>query len=108
MSRIAGTDLRSTASQPGPSWRVTPGQALRHREWQGEVVLYNDLSGDTHLLDESALFLLHLLQNGPACGHALAAAVRAEFEGDGGEVDDASVAALLARLQALALIEAGA
>jgi PqqD family protein of HPr-rel-A system len=90
------------------TWRITPGQALRHREWQGEVVLYNDLSGDTHLLDESALHLLHILQDGPASESALAAGVRIAFEADDGEVDDASVAQLLARLQALALIEAAA
>lgn len=106
MSSIAGTDLRSTASQPGPSWRLTPGQALRHREWQGEVVLYNDLSGDTHLLAASALHLLNILRDGPASGHDLAAGMRAAFECDDGEVDDASVAQLLAELQALALIEA--
>ena len=108
MSSIAGTDLHNNASHPGLSWRITPGQALRHREWQGEVVLYNDLSGDTHLLDESALHLLQLLRNGPASAHALADAMRAAFEADDGEVDDASVAQLLADLQALALIEAAA
>jgi PqqD family protein of HPr-rel-A system len=87
------------------TWRITPGQALRHRTWQGEVVLYNDLSGDTHLLDESALHLLHKLQNGPAAEPELGACVRAEFEADGGEVDDASVAQVLAELEVLALIE---
>lgn len=68
-------------------------------------MLYNDLSGDTHLLDESALHLLHVLQNGPAAGHELAASVRALFDGDDGEVDEASVAGVLAELEALALVE---
>ena len=31
-------------------------------------MLYNDLSGDTHLLDEIALHLLHTLRDGPAAG----------------------------------------
>ena len=105
MSSIAGTDHRSTATQSGLTWRLAPGQVLRHREWQGEVVLYNDLSGDTHLFDASALHLLQILRNGPATSDALAASVRAAFESDDGEVDDASVAQLLADLQALALIE---
>ena len=90
------------------TWRITPGQALRHREWRGEVVLYNDLSGDTHLLDESALHLLHTLQDGPASERALAESMRLAFEADDGEVDDASVAQLLATLAALALIETAA
>jgi PqqD family protein of HPr-rel-A system len=108
LSSFSGTGLSNDAAQPGLTWRLTPGQALRHREWGGEVVLYNDLSGDTHLLDESALHLLHALQDGPASERALAAAVRNAFEADDGEVDDASVAQLLATLAALALIEAAA
>ena len=108
MSSTAGTDFPNNASQPGLTWRIAPGQTLRHRNWQGEVVLYNDLSGDTHLLDESALHLLQALQNGPASEATLAAGVRAAFEADGGEVDDASVAQLLAELEALALIEQAA
>ncbi len=71
-------------------------------------MLYNDLSGDTHLLDESALHLLQTLLSGPAAEPELAAGVRAAFEGDEGEVDDASVAQVLAGLEALALIERAA
>lgn len=108
MSSIAGTDIRNSALQPGLLWRITPGQTLLHRNWQGEVVLYNDLSGDTHLLGDSALHLLQVLQNGPAAERDLAAGVRAAFEAEEGEVDDASVADLLAELQALALIEPAA
>jgi PqqD family protein of HPr-rel-A system len=88
------------------TWRLTPGQRLRHRQWQGESVLYNDLSGDTHLLADSAIHLLLALQAGPATQAALAAGVRREFAGDDGEVDDATVAGLLGELQALVLIEA--
>ena len=108
MSRISGTDIHSSTSQLGLPWRITPGQTLRHRNWQGEIVLYNDLSGDTHLLDESALHLLQTLQSGPLAERELAARVRAAFEAEDGEVDDASVAQLLAELQALALIEVAA
>lgn len=71
-------------------WRLTPGQALRRREWQGEYVLYNDISGDTHLLGADAIDLLLALQQASAPDSALV------------EGDDAS---LLAQLQALSLIE---
>jgi PqqD family protein of HPr-rel-A system len=38
-----------------------PGQLLRSRQWGDEFVVYNDLSGDTHLLDSAAMdFLLQL------------------------------------------------
>lgn len=42
-------------------WRLTPGQLLRARQWDGEFVVYNDLSGDTHLIGAAAMdFLLQL------------------------------------------------
>jgi PqqD family protein of HPr-rel-A system len=89
-------------------WRLTPGQMLRSREWQGEHVLYNDLSGDTHVLGDSAVWLLHALRERPAVIAALTAAMRAEFELEAGEVGEADIAALLDELEALALVEAAA
>jgi PqqD family protein of HPr-rel-A system len=99
-----GIDRRTTSTQP-TTWRIAPGQALRRREWQGEHVLYNDLSGDTHLLPDSTVHLLLALQQGPAAVPALSAVLRAGFEADEGEIDDAAVADLLAELAALALVE---
>lgn len=61
-------------------WRIVPGQSLQHRSWDGQVVLYNEVSGATHLLDESTLDLLHALRDGeltpddwadPALQHSL-------------------------------------
>ena len=46
-------------------WRIAPGQNLRHRVWGEECVLYNDLSGDTHLLGLAALDSLTLLRDRP-------------------------------------------
>ena len=79
-----------------PVWRVTRGQALRRRAWQGEYVLYNDISGDTHLLGAGAIDLLLALQQGPLAESALGAARDAGEDG---------MPSLLAQLQALALIE---
>lgn len=44
-------------------WRIVPGQSLRSRSWDGQSVLYNDISGATHLLDDVTLDLLHALQD---------------------------------------------
>jgi PqqD family protein of HPr-rel-A system len=89
----------------GTAWRLRPGQALRHRQWDDEYVLYNDLSGDTHLLGAAAIELLLALARGPATGAALAAVLEAGFDLDPADVpretDD-----LLALLQRLALIDA--
>ena len=55
------------------SWRLAPGQALLHRGWNGAFVLYNDLSGDTHLLSDDAMDLLLALRNGDMTPEELAA-----------------------------------
>lgn len=46
-----------------PQWRIVPGQSLRSRSWDGQSVLYNEVSGATHLLDEDTLALLHALRD---------------------------------------------
>ncbi|WP_075794076.1 HPr-rel-A system PqqD family peptide chaperone [Massilia putida] len=61
-------------------WRLTPGQALACREWDGEAVLYNDLSGSTHLLDGAALDLLLALRDEPADAVMLAARLAERFD----------------------------
>jgi hypothetical protein len=45
-------------------WRIVPGQALRHRCWDGSAVLYNDLSGATHQVSDAALAFLLDLRDG--------------------------------------------
>ncbi|MDB5905926.1 MAG: hypothetical protein JWP34_40 [Massilia sp.] len=104
MLSCTSTDSRTTSPHLD-TWRIAPGQTLRRREWQGEHVLYNDLSGDTHLLPDSTIHLLLALQQAPAAAPALAAVLRAAFEADDGEIDAAAVEALLAELAALALVE---
>lgn len=80
-------------------WRLIPGQSLTHRGWDDEYVVYNDLSGDTHLFGADAMQLLLQLQTAPADEDALACALEVEFaERDG-------LAATLVELGALSLIE---
>lgn len=75
------------------------GQLLRSRQWGDEYVIYNDLSGDTHLVDDVAMEILLNLQaasRNPA---------GVEFPGQStcdmpGALDD-----LLASLASISLIE---
>lgn len=92
------------------------GQTLERREWDGEAVLFNDLTGATHLLSSTALWVLERLQAAPADGAALAQALQqalqAESEPECGSasdsgadaVDPAEVDALLRDLHKMHLI----
>lgn len=86
-------------------WRVVPGQSLQHRAWEDECVLYNSLSGDTHLLAANAIHVLLCLQQGPLDEAALAESLSESFEFDPGSDVAAEVAGLLSGLQALSLVE---
>ena len=45
-------------------WRIIGGDALEFRRWDAdEVVVYNSLSGDTHLLDSSTAEILLMLRH---------------------------------------------
>jgi hypothetical protein len=57
-------------------WRLVPGQLLRARQWGNEIVVYNDMSGDTHLVDAQTMDLLRQFQAG------------ATLAADGDEPDD--------------------
>lgn len=56
-------------------WQVLPGQSLRHRSWNDESVVYNDLTGDTHLLGADALAVLLALKDGALALPALCQAL---------------------------------
>jgi PqqD family protein of HPr-rel-A system len=56
-------------------WRLIPGQTLTYRGWDDEYVVYNELSGDTHLFGTDAMELLLQLRAGPADEDALARAL---------------------------------
>lgn len=91
---------------PHAVWRLVKGQCLRYRCWDDEAVLYNDLSGATHLLGPAALCLLDALRPGPASTAALASRLLDDFDLD----DDAlgaELEALLGELSQLGLIEPG-
>lgn len=86
-------------------WTIVAGQALRLRRWDHEYVLYNDLSGDTHLLGADSGALLEALQAAPADTATLAVLLGAAA---GLGVDDALLAeveTLLTQLEALSVVE---
>lgn len=87
-------------------WRITPGQALRFRQFDDEIVLFNDLSGDTHLLGDAAMHLLSVLQHGPATRAALLASLSEALGCAADPAFDSDADALLASLAGYFLIDA--
>lgn len=91
-----------------PIWRLVPGQRLVHRCHDGECVLFNDLTGDTHLLGQDVLDVLGLLREAPLAAAQMAAALGADARSDpeAGASILAELDELLADLAALSLVEA--
>lgn len=87
-------------------WRVTPGQALRFRQFDDEFVVYNDLSGDTHLLGDSAAHLLSMLQQAPRTTACLLDSLAAAHGVARDDSFDEEAGAVLTQLSSLFLIEA--
>lgn len=88
------------AAGSAPRWRLSAGQQLQCHRWDDdEIVLYNDLAGDTHLLDRDALDVLHLLRDAPDSADGLAARLALDQD------QAAILHALLDTLRKLALIE---
>lgn len=89
-------------------WQVAPGQQLASWGWDDEFVLYNNLSGDTHLLDADSVELLTLLQGAPASIDALVAQLTCSVAPDDAAALPDTLATLLAQLKKLYLVESSA
>lgn len=44
--------------QAAVKWRLVPADSLCWREWDGEIIVFNDLTGNTHLLNPLAGLVL--------------------------------------------------
>ena len=86
-------------------WKLRAGQHLRMLPDDEESVVYNDLSGDTHLLSGIAASLLERLRQGPADAGSLAGFLAGEWDLDPDIAPAALVQQLLSELAALSLIE---
>ena len=85
-------------------WQLNPGQQFRHRQYGDEFVLFNDQSGSTHLLADSAIHVLSMLQQGPLPDAALRAGLAAALGCPRESAFEAQAEAVLAQLAALLLI----
>lgn len=85
-------------------WFLQPKQTLQYRHWDDEYVLYNDLSGNTHLLDEAAIVILDALRQKAATRGVLVSLLQREFDAAAADIE-ADIDELLSRMQRLVLID---
>ena len=82
-------------------WRLLAAEANESRQWDGEIVLYNDATGSTHQLSALTTLVMATLLEHPS-GIALNALVRHVADGAGDIADDDLRAAVENSLAALA------
>lgn len=86
-------------------WRLISGSALYFRCWNDEFVVYNRLSGDTHLLGSTAAQILLKLQQSSLSAAALTESMASLLDTEMNEELVSQIDHILVDLDMLALIE---
>lgn len=86
-------------------WQAIPTQFLKVRCWDGESVVYNSLSGDTHLLGAAAMHILFKLQETQMDLTGLADSLASIWQMELSQDILFHISTILSDLEALALIE---
>lgn len=82
------------------------GSFVHWREWGGEIIAYNDRTGDTHHFADLSAWLFRLLTRAPASDAAIADAAAREIELPAAIDRDAVIARTIALFTRLDLLEA--
>lgn len=102
---VAGLQVTPAAVGDVDAWRVKFGPALRIRAWDDEYVVFNPLSGHTHVLDLVSGFIIDTLTLAPTSTGMLCERVAHWLELDPDAALIAKVQGLLAALADQGLIE---
>lgn len=86
-------------------WQLHPAQSLRLRTWDDEAIVYNDRSGDTHLLSASAADVLTRLSAQSLDEATLAAQCAAAWNVPDDHELRVQLHELMLTLQGLSLVE---
>jgi PqqD family protein of HPr-rel-A system len=86
-------------------WRVISSSALHFRSWDDDFIVYNGLSGDTHLLGSTAAQILLKLQQAPSTAIALSESIVPLMQAEMDNELVFHIENILADLDTLALIE---
>ncbi|NOT67764.1 MAG: HPr-rel-A system PqqD family peptide chaperone [Methylophilaceae bacterium] len=86
-------------------WHATTGGSLHWRAWDDEMVIYNNTSGDTHLLGVDAAQILLLFEQAPADLGIVSEQFATGFPAETHEESTLQIEQILLQLHELALIE---
>lgn len=86
-------------------WQSIPG--LERRDWDGEAVVYDDASGDTHKLAPLPAVVLSILQAHPATVYELCDELAPHVEGEAAGSLLGHVSGALTELERQGLIDRG-
>ena len=89
-------------------WSIEPQQALRIKTWDDDdaSIVYNTLSGETHLIEPPGADVLGLLARAPRTSEALATELADLFADTGHARIVEFMEATLVQLQAIGLVRA--
>lgn len=85
-------------------WQVTSPSTLHTRAWEDETVVYDELSGNTHVLGQVAARVLAAIAHAPADSAALTQALPDLLPEQTTGQEHAQLDAILAQLAGIALI----
>src|SRR5262249_9723902 len=99
--KLAGMTSPAAASL----WKASPEAQLLWRQWDGEYVVYNPASGDTHLLNPVAAAALQCLEQSPTSLAQLTEWVASELDLESEPELRQHLEKLLTQFEELGLIE---
>jgi PqqD family protein of HPr-rel-A system len=88
-------------------WQLNGSTRLRWREFDGEWLVYDTGSGQTHVLDALGATVLDLIESGPQDSDQLIATLAQHMSAPDHASLACAVSAILQQLQALSLVELG-
>ena len=106
---MQASSLRKTVSNPDQltlqKWRIAGGERLQRRYWDGDYVVFNPLSGQTHLLDIVTGKVLMLIMSGSSSATEFRSEISTFLEVDDDNRLSKSISDILSRLEEAGLIE---
>ncbi len=97
--------MSAEPDSPRPRWRLTNHSQLRVVRFDAEAVVFNPLTWETHLLNETAAHAVDSLRHGPKSAWELAAALTKDLDPDSApDVYVDQIGLLLEELEAFGLV----